>query len=129
MTALTATVIVQLAVAYAAGAAWGLIDGFIVCIVAATAGAIVSQLMANIGLILYRDKIGAGAVGTVVIPAMAAGLLAFAVYGNFFPVTYPAVVGPLTVAGSCTVALAWAFRARRRAAAAPVLAASAAELA
>ena len=63
VTALTATVIVQLAVAYAAGVAWGLIDGFIVCIVAATAGAIVSQLMANIGLILYRDKIGAGAVG------------------------------------------------------------------
>ena len=33
VTALTVTVIVQLAVAYTAGAAWGLIDGFIVCIV------------------------------------------------------------------------------------------------
>jgi hypothetical protein len=86
----------------------------------------VSQLIANIGLILYRDRIGAGAVGTIVIPAVAAGLLAFAVYGNFFPVTYPAVVGPLTVAGSCVIALAWAFRVRRRSvAAAPVLAGSA----
>ena len=28
------------------------------------------------------------------IPALAVGLLAFAVYGNFFPVTYPAVTGP-----------------------------------
>jgi amino acid transporter len=130
VTALTATVIVQLAAAYAAGEAWGLIDGFIVCIVAATAGAIVSQLIANIGLIRYRDRLGAGAVGTVVIPALAVALLGFAVYGNFFPVTYPAVVGPVTVLGCCTVALAWAFRVRRRpAAAAPVLVTSAAELA
>jgi amino acid transporter len=128
VTALTATVIVQLAVAYAAGAAWGLIDGFIVCIVAATAGAIVSQLIANIGLILYRDRLGAGAVGAIVIPAVAVGLLGFAVYGNFFPVSYPAVVGPLTVAGCCAVALAWTFRVRRRATA-PVLADSVAELA
>jgi amino acid transporter len=130
VTALTVTVIVQLAVAYAAGAAWGLIDGFIVCIVAATAGAILSQLIANIGLIRYRSRLGAGALGTVIIPALAVGLLAFAVYGNFFPVSYPAVVGPLAVIGSCAVALAWTFRVRQRGAvAAPVLAGSAAELA
>ena len=130
VTALTVTVIVQLAVAYAAGAAWGLIDGFIVCIVAATAGAILSQLIANIGLIRYRSRLGAGALGTVVIPALAVGLLAFAVYGNFFPVSYPAVVGPLAVIGSCAVALAWTFRVRQRSAvAASVLAGSATELA
>ena len=128
VTALTATVIVQLAVAYAAGATWGLIDGLIVCIVAATAGAIVSQLIANIGLIRYRDRLGAGAVGTIAIPALAVGLLGFAVYGNFFPVTYPAVVGPVTVLGCCAVALAWAFRVRQRPVAAPALVSSAAEL-
>jgi hypothetical protein len=66
----------------------------------------------------------------VVIPALAIGLLAFAVYGNFFPVSYPAVVGPLAVIGSCAVALAWTFRVRRRSAvAAPVLAGSAPGLA
>ncbi len=129
VTALTATVIVQLAVAFAAGVAWGLIDGFIVCIVAATAGAIVSQLIANIGLIRYRDRLGAGAVGTITIPALAVGLLGFAVYGNFFPVTYPAVVGPAAVLGCCAVALAWAFRVRQRPVAAPALVSSAAELA
>jgi amino acid transporter len=126
--ALTVTVIVQLAVAYATGAAWGLIDGFIVCIVAATAGAILSQLIANIGLIRYRSRLGAGAVTGIAIPALAVGLLAFAVYGNFFPVTYPAVTGPVTVAGCCAAALAWAARVRHRTTA-PALAGSAAELA
>ena len=126
--ALTVTVIVQLGVAYLAGTAWGLIDGFIVCIVAATAGAILSQLIANVGLIRYRKHLNAGAVPTIVIPAVAVGLLVLAVYGNFFPVSYPAVVGPLTVAGCCAAALAWATRVRHRAAApAPALVTSAAE--
>jgi amino acid transporter len=113
--ALTATLVVELAVAYAAGAVWGLINGFIVCIVAATAGAILSQLTANIGLIRYRGRLGAGALATVGIPAVAVGLLGFAVYGNFFPVTYPAVVGPVAVLVCCAAALAWAVRVRHRA--------------
>jgi amino acid transporter len=126
--ALTVTLVVELGVAYAAGAAWGLINGFIVCIVAATAGAIVSQLIANTGLIRYRGHLGAGALSTVGIPAVAVGLLGFAVYGNFFPVTYPAVVGPVTVLVCCAAALAWAARVRRRASApAATLATSAVE--
>lgn len=96
---------------------------------AATAGAIVSQLIANIGLIRYRDRLGAGAAVTTVIPALAARLLGFAVYGNFFPVTYPAVVSPLTVLGCRAVALAWAFRVRQRPVTAPAPVSSAAELA
>jgi amino acid transporter len=122
VTALTATLIVELGVAYAAGAVWGLINGFIVCIVAATAGAILSQLIANVGLIRYRSVLGTGALTSVVIPAVAVGLLGFAVYGNFFPVTYPAVAGPVAVLLCCAAALAWALRVRRRSAApVPVL--------
>ena len=90
-----------------------------------------SQLIANIGLIRYRSSLGAGAVGTVVIPALAVGLLAFAVYGNFFPVSYPAVVGPLD-RGRIAARWPWPGRpgsAQRSAVAASVLAGSAAELA
>src|SRR6202042_354931 len=114
----------QLAVAYAAGAAWGLIDGFIVCIVAATAGAILSQLIANIGLIRCRSRLGAGAVTGIAIPALAVGLLAFAFSAIFSPVPPPAVTGPVTVAGCCAAALAWAARVRHRTPA-PALAGSA----
>lgn len=108
--ALLVALIVELAFSIVAGVIWGPTNGFIVMIVAATAGGLLSHVLANISLISYsiRQKIFK-VMTRAVLPCISVGFIGVAVYGNFFPVTYPAWVGAVIVIVAMVVALVYAF--------------------
>ena len=108
--ALLLSLIVELVFSIIAGFVWGPINGFIVMIVAATAGGLLSHILANIALISYsaRQKIFK-VVTRAVLPCVSIGFIGVAIYGNFFPVTYPAWVGAAIVLVAMITALVYAF--------------------
>ena len=86
--------VLELVFSVVAGLIWGPINGFIVLIVAATAGGLLSHLVANIALMRFSVKHNVfNLVTRALLPAVSIVLIGLAVYGNFFPVTYPAWVG------------------------------------
>ena len=86
--------VLELVFSVVAGLIWGPINGFIVLIVAATAGGLLSHLVANVALMRFSVKHNVfNLVTRALLPAVSIVLIGLAVYGNFFPVTYPAWVG------------------------------------
>ncbi len=101
-TALIVTFVIELVAALVAKLVWGELDGFIVCLVGATAGGIVSFIITDIALIVLGRREGnAHIVWMVVIPIVSIGLLALSIYGNFFPVSFPTTIGPIFVICCC----------------------------
>ena len=108
--ALVITTVIEVAAAVTARLIWGPIEGFVICIVACTAGAIFSFLITDAALIrlgLARTPIGW--LWLVGIPLVSMALLGVAVYGNFFPVQFPTTIGPIAILCCMFAAFVWAL--------------------
>jgi amino acid transporter len=96
--ALTITFLIEVVAAVVARSVWGAIDGFLVCLVGATAGGIFSFVITDVALIALgrREKLKR-VVWMVVVPLLSIALLGLSIYGNFFPITFPSTIGPIFV--------------------------------
>jgi amino acid transporter len=96
--ALTITFLIEVVSAVVARSIWGSIDGFLVCLVGATAGGIFSFVITDAALIVLgrREKLKR-VLWMVVVPLASIGLLGLSIYGNFFPITFPSTIGPIFV--------------------------------
>ncbi len=94
--ALAVTFVIEVVVAVIARLAWGATNGFIVCLVGATAGGIFSFIITDAALIVlgWRQQ-PMRILWTIVVPAVSIGLLVLSCYGNFFPITFPASIGAI----------------------------------
>ncbi len=85
--------VLELVFSVVAGLIWGPINGFIVLIVAATAGGLLRHLVTNLTLMRFSVKHNVfNLAARALLPAVSIVLIGLAVYGNFFPVTCPAWV-------------------------------------
>jgi amino acid transporter len=107
--ALIVTFVIEVTVAVVARLIWGSIDGFLVCLVGATAGGVFSFIITDIALITLgvREQ-NKRMVMMVVIPLVSIGLLGVSIYGNFFPATFPTTIGPIAVLVIMIVAFIYA---------------------
>ena len=96
--ALTITFVIEVVAGVAARLIWGTIDGFLVCLVGATAGGIFSFVITDVALIVLgrREKLKR-VLWVVVVPLVSIALLGLSIYGNFFPITFPSTIGPIFV--------------------------------
>jgi amino acid transporter len=101
--ALAVTFVIEVVTAVVARALWGATDGFIVCLVGATAGGIFSFIITDVALIVFGRRAQLGKVmWTIVVPVASICLLGVSIYGNFFPITFPASIGAI-VALACMI--------------------------
>jgi amino acid transporter len=107
--ALGVTFAIEVSCAIVARLIWGSIDGFLVCLVGATAGGVFSFAITDIALIRLgireRQK---RLVMTVLLPLLSIALLGVSIYGNFFPATFPSTIGPIAVLVVMIVAFSYA---------------------
>jgi amino acid transporter len=113
--ALVITTFIELAAAVAARQIWGPLEGFVILIVAATAGAVFSFIITDAALIkLGLTRTSSGRLWLVWIPLTSIALLGVAVYGNFFPVEFPTAIGPIALLSCMIGGFLWATVRRRR---------------
>jgi len=116
--AMAVTLVIELFCAVFARLMWGAIDGFLVCLVGATAGGVVSFVITDIALIvLGRREQLQRALWTVIIPVVSIALLGVSIYGNFFPAEFPTTIGPIAVLVAMIAGFGYAAWRRRRVAA------------
>ena len=116
--ALAVTFVIEVVVAVIARLAWGATNGFIVCLVGATAGGIFSFIITDAALIVFgwrRQPIRV--LWTIVVPAVSIGLLVLSCYGNFFPITFPASIGAIFALACMILCGGYAVTRRSRSAA------------
>lgn len=114
--ALWVTLVIELVTALLAKFIWGLVEGFVICLVGATAGAVFSFLLTNIALMKFGRDHGLGRhFWLTVVPLASTALLGVVVYGNFFPVEFPTTIGPIAVIVCMIAGFGWAIVRRRQA--------------
>ncbi len=115
---MTVTLVIELVCAVVARLTWGAIGGFLVCLVGATAGGVVSFVITDIALIVLgrRERLQR-ALWTVVVPVISIALLGVSIYGNFFPAAFPTTIGPIAVLVCMVAGFGYAAARRRRVAA------------
>lgn len=107
--ALAITTVIEVAAAVVARQIWGALEGFVILIVAATAGAVFSFMITDAALIKLGLARGPGArLWLVWIPLVSIALLGVAVYGNFFPIDFPTTIGPIALLSCMIAGFAWA---------------------
>lgn len=107
--ALIVAFVVELAGTFGAAAGWGRATGFIVVIVAATAGYVLQQLITSAALVSFaRRRHLRGPLFHVLVPACACAVLAYSLYGNVWPISIPDSLGVFILAGLLVVAGLWA---------------------
>jgi amino acid transporter len=112
--ALTATFIIEVVAAVAARLIWGEVDGFLVCLVGATAGGVFSFVITDVALVVFGQREGLRRpLWTVVVPLASIALLGLSIYGNFFPIAFPPTIGPIFVLACMAAGFVWAMIARR----------------
>jgi len=113
--ALAVTTVIEVAAAVAARQIWGPLEGFVILIVAATAGAVFSFMITDAALIKLGLVRESGArLWLVWIPLVSIALLGVAVYGNFFPIDFPTTIGPIALLSCMIAGFLWATVRGRR---------------
>ncbi len=114
VTAMTVTFAFEVVSAVFARLVWGAVDGFLVCLVGATAGGVLSFLITDLALIaLERRKHLHRALWTIVLPVISIALLGLSIYGNFFPAVFPTTIGPIFVIACMVAGFGYAAMRRR----------------
>jgi amino acid transporter len=113
--ALAAVLVVELAAGVAVQEIWGGTEAFLMLYAAATAGGVFCFVIADVALMVFARREGLRRpLGTVLLPLASLALLAVSVYGNFFPVTFPAAIAPIGILALMAAGFAWAVWAVRR---------------